>query len=108
MDTTNNPSPTSRPQQQSQQRVANTSFNTTLFNTYKEAPVTCRALRQKIAANDLPALPLSKIDNVAMCLAYHAKGQCNVGCGRKADHVPYTNDEYAPLVTWCAANFPTS
>ena len=43
-----------------------------------------------------------------MCLAYHTKGQCNVGCGRKADHVPYTNDEYAPLVTWCAANFPTS
>ena len=103
--TTNN---STRTQQQQQQRVVNTTFNLDLFNAYREAPVTCRAVRQRIANNELPALPLSKIDGQAMCLALHAKGTCNNACGRKADHVSYTKEEYAPLAAWCQEHFPTS
>ena len=97
--------PSTNPQQE---RVVNTQFNSTLFNTYREAPVTCRTVRQKIRSNEIPALPVSKVDQQAMCLAFHAKGTCNNACGRKADHVAYTAEEYAPLVTWCASHFPTS
>jgi hypothetical protein len=89
------------------QRTNNLAFNSTLFQTYKEAPVTCRTVRLKIRNNELPALPISKIDGEPMCLAWHIKATCNVSCGRKADHVPYTTEEYTPLVTWCTDNFPT-
>ena len=87
------------------ERINNTNFVDTLFVTYKAMPVQCRQLCQRIARNELPALPNSKVDQGAMCLAWHTKGFCNVQCSRKADHVGYTNAEYQPLVQWCAANY---
>ena len=87
------------------ERMNNTAFSDTLFGTYKAMPVSCRAIRQKINRNELPALPLSKVDRQPMCLAWHTKGLCNVACSRGADHVSYTNTEYQPLVQWCTTNF---
>ena len=90
------------------ERCNNVTFNSDLFQKYKEAPTPCRNLRAKIRANEIPILPNSKADNMTMCLAWHAKGQCNVACRRSIDHIAYTATEYAPLVTWCTANFPTA
>ena len=80
----------------------NTAFNP-IFQPYKDSSVTCRELRGRIGTgeNPLPPLPLSRVDNLAMCLAFHAKGMCNPMCGRIADHVPYTASQYAPLLAWC-------
>ena len=85
----------------------NTNFNP-IFASYRDSSVGCRALRDRIGAgtNPLRALPLSKVDNKPMCLAFHAKGVCNPTCGRLADHVPYTTAEYAPLKEWCGECFP--
>lgn len=87
------------------ERTNNTNFCATLFNAYKAMAVSCRSLRAKITRNEIPSLPLSKVDNQPMCLAWHTKGVCNLACSRRVDHVPYTNDEYQQLVQWCAANF---
>ena len=87
------------------ERMNNTAFADTLFSTYKAMPVSCRTLRQKINRNELPALPLSKVDRQPMCLAWHTKGLCNVACSRGADHVAYTTAEYQPLLQWCTTNF---
>ena len=87
------------------ERMNNTAFAEALFGIYKAMPVSCRALRQKINRNELPALPLSKVDRQPMCLAWHTKGLCNVACSRGADHVVYTTNEYQHLVQWCATNF---
>ena len=107
---TNAPAPTPAPAPApapppSQERLNNLSFNANLFQTYKDSPTTCRVLRTKIRNNELPPLPPSKVDNQPMCIAWHCKGMCNNNCGRKADHVAYTDTEYAPLVTWCRTNF---
>lgn len=80
----------------------NTAFNS-IFQPYKDSSTTCRELRGRIGTgeNPLPPLPLSRVDNLPMCLAFHAKGMCNPMCGRIADHVPYTAAQYAPLLSWC-------
>ena len=88
-------------------RINNLHFNATLFSNYKAAPTTCRKIRHKIQAGEVPALPLSKMDNQSICLAWHTKGLCNDNCGRKVDHVEYSETEYAPLAQWCTTNFPT-
>ncbi len=87
-------------------RIANTSFNP-MFQRYRDmTSVRCGAIRRKVEAGELPALPNSKVGRGnAMCLAWHVKGECNSACGRRADHVTYSSEEYAPLATWCAANF---
>jgi hypothetical protein len=89
-------------------RNNNTHFNTTLFQAYKTSSTACRTLRYKIRDNAIPDLPVSKIDQLPMCLAWHCKGMCNENCGRSPDHVRYTAGEYAPLVQWCSSHFPTS
>ena len=86
-------------------RMNNSGFSESLFGAYKAMPVTCKVIHQHISYNELPALPLSKVDNNPMFLAWHTKGQCNRNCSLNADHVAYTPDEYQPLVNWCAANF---
>ena len=86
-------------------RLNNVGFNSQLFSSYRTSSVRCAEIRRRIAAGDKPALPLSKVDQQAMCLAWHCKGQCNAACPRAADHVAYTAEEYAPLVAWCTANF---
>lgn len=98
------PSPTNPPPLQ--ERVNNTTFTATLFQTYRDAPTSCRTIRNKIRNNELPPLPNSKVDNQPMCIAFHAKGMCNSNCGRKVDHVSYNDTEYAPLVSWCSSHFP--
>ena len=89
----------------SNSRLSNVNFNSQLFGSYRTSSVRCAEIRRRIAAGDKPALPLSKIDQQAMCLAWHCKGQCNAACPRSADHVSYTAEEYAPLKAWCLANF---
>jgi hypothetical protein len=86
-------------------RVNNIHFATDLFSPYKDSAVQCRIIRNKIRNNELPALPLSKADNKPMCIAWHCKSMCNANCGRKADHIQYTPEEYEPLVAWCRENF---
>ena len=88
-------------------RRNNTSFNTSLFGTYKSNPSRSSEIRRKIRSGEIPALPASKVDGGSVCLAWHTKGQCNLECPRCADHVMYTAEEYQPLVTWCAANYPS-
>ena len=89
-------------------RNNNLAFNATLFSAYKTSSVTCRSIRDKIRAGDLPALPNSKVDRQVMCLAWHTKGMCNVNCSRKADHVTYSAGEYTGLAAWCTQNFPSN
>ena len=101
------PAPAPAPAPAQQERCNNTNFNASLFQPYKDSPTTCRTIRTKIRNQELPSLPTSKIDNQAMCIAWHCKGMCNNNCGRKVDHVAYTAAEYAPLVTWCQSHFPT-
>jgi len=89
----------------------NPAFSEVLFGQYKTRmvngrPVKCRDLRNKISRGELPELPLSKVDNAPMCLAWHTKGMCNCDCPRVADHVTYTNEELAALSTWCSTNYP--
>ena len=86
-------------------RLNNVNFNSQLFGSYRTSAVRCAEIRRQITAGNKPALPLSKIDQQAMCLAWHCKGQCNAACPRSADHVAYTAEEYAPLAAWCTANF---
>ena len=86
-------------------RLNNIHFNQGLFGSYRTSSVRCAEVRRKIASGDKPPLPLSKIDQQAMCLAWHCKGQCNAACPRSADHVAYTAEEYAPLASWCTNNF---
>lgn len=83
-------------------RMDNTHFNSALFGTYKTSSIKSRTLRQKIDRGDLPALPPSKVNSSKpMCLAWHTKAQCNSNCPCIGDHIPYTTEEYSPLVTWC-------
>ena len=91
-----------------EQRTNNLEFNAALFQIYKDSPMSCRIIRTKIRANELPNLPASKVDNLPVCLAWHCKSMCNANCGRRPDHVSYTPDEYAPLVQWCASHFDTA
>ena len=88
------------------ERVNNVNFNSTIFLQFKDAPTSCRTIRNKIRSNELPPLPLSKVDTKAMCIAWHVKSMCNNNCGRKVDHVSYSADEYAPLKDWCSEHFP--
>ena len=83
----------------------NEKFNLVLFDHFKKCSQTCRERRRLIAAGKLPVLPLSRIDNDPMCLAWHTKGKCNVDCPRKSDHVEYTAAQYSELAQWCTANY---
>ena len=94
--------------------VENAQFNATLFGEYKTRKVNGRVVRSKdvreaIRDGRLPALPTSKVpgNTQSMCLAWHTKGQCSQSCPLNADHVPYTDTEYQPLVGWCSANYPS-
>jgi hypothetical protein len=103
-----NPSaPAPAPSPAVQERANNLAFNATLFQSYKDSPMQCRILRGKIRNNELPVLPPSKVDGEQMCLAFHTKGTCNPNCGRIADHIEYSAEEYAPLLEWCTTHFPT-
>lgn len=84
-------------------QVVNPNFNAGLFQTYKDSTFRSQTIRVKIRNGELPALPLSKVDQQSMCLAYHTKGVCNSNCAHSTDHVLYTKDEYTPSCTWCTA-----
>ena len=71
--------------------------------------VTCRMLKTKIANGELPPLPPSKVNaNINMCLPWHTRAQCMTNCNSTADHVSYTLEEYAPLLSWCTEHFRES
>ena len=89
-------------------RTNNVGFNAELFMTYRSRPVKSASIRRQIRANTLLALPLSTVDTQTICLAFHTKGQCNAECPHVADHVAYTAEEYAPLLDWCATNYPVA
>ena len=88
------------------ERVNNTHFNDNLFQAYRDSPTSCRSIRNKVRNNELPAIPVSKVDHKPMCIAWHLKGMCNSNCSRTGDHVAYTTAEYSDLTQWCTANFP--
>jgi hypothetical protein len=77
--------------------ASNPHFLEATFGKYRRlTTVKTRAIRRKITDGVLPALPVSKVDQQPMCLAWHTKGQCNVRCPRGADHVAYNLGE----LTW--------
>jgi hypothetical protein len=83
-------------------RIENTHFNTALFGVYKTSTIKSKELRKKIERGELPPLPPSKANaSKPVCLAWHTKGQCSSLCPHSADHIAYSADEYASLVTWC-------
>lgn len=82
-------------------------FQEDKFGKYRLARgVSTRAIRRKIAEKALPPLPVSKVDQEPMCLAWHTKGRCNIRCPRASDHVAYQGNELQELASWCAANYP--
>jgi hypothetical protein len=83
-------------------RVENDNFNDNLFGVYKTSALKSKAIRDKVKAGTIPALPVSKRDSSKpMCLAWHTKGVCNKQCPCVYDHVAYSAEEYAPMVAWC-------
>jgi hypothetical protein len=61
--------------------VENTNFNKTLFGTYKTSALKAKAIRDKIKAETILPLPVSKLDGTKpMCLAWHTKGLCAHAC----------------------------
>ena len=87
-------------------RVNNTEFNSMFQPVHDMRTVTCRMLKTKIANGELPPLPPSKVNsNVHMCLPWHTRAQCMTNCNSADDHVSYTSEEYAPLLTWCTEHF---
>ena len=88
-------------------RVNNTNYNSNLFDEYRKASITSRAIKNKIRNGELPALPKSKVDGQPVCLGWHVKGMCNENCRRSADHTKYSDSEYNELKAWCTANYPT-
>ncbi len=85
----------------------NINFNAR-FQPFRDSSATCRDVRSNIGTgpNQHRPLPLSRIDGLPMCLAFHAKGVCNPNCGRLDDHVAYTNEQYDELFAWCEECFP--
>jgi hypothetical protein len=87
--------------------ASNPHFLEATFGKYRRlTSVKTRAIRRKITDGVLPALPVSKVDQQPMCLAWHTKGQCNVRCPRAADHVAYSIGELGGLATWCTSHYP--
>ena len=87
--------------------ASNPKFLEGTFGQYRKlTSVKTRAIRRKILDGILPALPISKVDQQPMCLAWHTKGQCNIRCPRAADHVLYTVGELGNLVAWCTNHYP--
>jgi hypothetical protein len=83
-------------------RVKNLRFDEVLFGTYKTSALKAKIICDEIKAGTIPPLPASKLDGTTpMCLAWHTKGVCNMNCPCISDHVAYTADKYAPMVTWC-------
>ena len=55
--------------------VENTHFNTTLCGTFTASTIKSKVLCDKIARNELPPLPSSKVNaSKPVCLALHTKG----------------------------------
>ena len=83
-------------------RVENMHFNLALFGIYKTNSMKSKTLWTKIDCGDLPPLPLFKVMSTKpMCLVWHTKGQCNTNCPSITNHIAYSPNEYAPLVTLC-------
>mmetsp|Transcript_21844 Transcript_21844/g.25251 ORF Transcript_21844/g.25251 Transcript_21844/m.25251 type:complete len:87 (-) Transcript_21844:78-338(-) len=82
----------------------NQTFNP-IFRPYADMRVSCKSLKEKIEAGQLPALPASEAYEGPMCLAYHTKGLYMTNCRCKHDHVEYSNDEYLDIMSWCTTNF---
>ena len=57
-----------------------------------------------VAGNNLPC----NGDGTHMCLSYHVKGKCNMGCGCVTDHRQCTAEEDNALNVWCTANYHTT
>lgn len=90
----------------------NRQFNEVLFGEYRNRrvdgkPVRARDLRQKVTDGELPEFPTSIYCSTPMCPAWHIKGMCNSSCPRHEDHKDYSVEQYAPMVGWCQANYPS-
>ena len=90
----------------------NREFNEVLFGEYRNRrvdgkPIRARDLRQKVIDGELPEFPTSIHCSKPMCPAWHIKGMCNLSCPRADDHKEYSVEQYAPMVGWCQANYPS-
>eukprot|EP00979_Chaetoceros_neogracilis_P014330 scaffold4567_cov276-Chaetoceros_neogracile.AAC.13 len=67
--------------------------------------MTCQELA--IRSGTVPALPLSEEQPTqAICLAWHARAECNTNCLCYYDYVTtYTAVEFQPLQDWCSEYF---
>ena len=82
-----------------------------IFGRFKKRkdPATGREYAAKVVRTTAAKpLPDSKTGKGSMCLAYHCKGQCNEKCPLSFDHIPYTDEQYKELVTWCEECYPGS
>ena len=87
--------------------ASNPHYAEATFGKYRQlTSVKTRGIRRQIKDGILPALPVSKVDQQPMCLAWHTKGQCNLRCPRAADHVAYSLGELGNLVAWCTTHYP--
>ena len=67
-------------------------YHQALFSEYRDCmisgrPIKCQDLRENIKRGELPAFPMSKVDENQMCSAWHVKGMCNPVCLQTPDHV---------------------
>ena len=82
--------------------VRNGSYNAA-FERFKNLNIPISTIRRRLRDNPNmrrpPASPVAA--NTEMCLAFHIKGLCNTRCGKAGDHVPHTEQQDTPLLSWC-------
>ena len=90
-------------------RLTNKHYNRGLFGRFmnRKDPATGKQYpAKKVRLGATKPLPPSKTGKGPMCLAWHVKERCNEGCPCSYDHIPYTDEEYAPMVAWCEECYP--
>ena len=97
--------------QQGDKGKKNEHYNSGLFERFKKRkdPATGQQYPAKnVRRAATKPLPNSKTGKGPMCMAWHVKERCNENCPCSNDHIPYTEEEYAPLVAWCEECYPGS
>lgn len=83
--------------------VTNPNWKSASFSSYKNINKSIRDVLK--GAKEEPPPPCPFDAGVEMCLAYHAKGQCNGMCKRAADHRAHTTEQDAKLIAWCQKHY---
>ena len=69
-------------------------------NALRARYVNYRAQGGKIVDARRKKLPPKNNRGEQMCIAYHAKGDCVIGCGCKSNHAPHVPQEDSRLCSW--------